>query len=134
MSARAQVYFDGSCPLCQREIAFYRRCRGADAIDWVDVAAAGAAGVSLAPDLNREAALARFHARSPDGRLVSGAAAFVLVWQHLPAFQWLARVCRVPGVVGVLELAYRAFLPVRPYLQRLAGGPAPCSGDGRCQR
>ena len=37
---------------------------------------------------------------------------------------WLftaARVAKVPGVLPVLELGYRAFLPVRPYLSRLAG-------------
>ena len=31
------IYYDGSCPLCRREIAFYRRLRATMRLDWVDV-------------------------------------------------------------------------------------------------
>lgn len=37
-SGKLTVYYDGACPLCRREIEFYRRRRGADAIEWVDAA------------------------------------------------------------------------------------------------
>ncbi len=33
--ASCTVYYDGTCPLCRREIAFYRRCAGATSIVWV---------------------------------------------------------------------------------------------------
>ena len=29
------VYFDGSCPLCRREMALYRRLPQAQSIEWV---------------------------------------------------------------------------------------------------
>ena len=31
------VFYDGSCPLCAREVAFYQQLRGADGVEWQDV-------------------------------------------------------------------------------------------------
>jgi predicted DCC family thiol-disulfide oxidoreductase YuxK len=115
---QSTVYFDGSCPLCQAEIGYYRGIDRAGAICFVDVSKAGA----VTPEgVTQQGAIARFHVRSADGRILSGAAAFVEVWTRLPRWRWAARVAKVPGVLPVLELGYRAFLPVRPYLSRLAG-------------
>ena len=76
-SAGPTVYYDGSCALCSIEIAHYRRQAGAEAIEWVDV---GHEAADPGPGLSREAAMARFHVRDANGRLVSGAAGFALVW------------------------------------------------------
>lgn len=109
------VYFDGACPLCRREIAHYQRVDSESALCFVDVSAPNAATPA---GVDRAQALARFHVRAGDGRVLSGAAAFVGVWAALPGWRWAARVARLPGVVWVLELGYRAFLPLRPYLAR----------------
>jgi predicted DCC family thiol-disulfide oxidoreductase YuxK len=113
--ASATVFFDGACPLCRREIAHYRKLDRAAALDFVDVSAEGA---PTPADLTRQQAMARFHVRARDGSIVSGAAAFVEVWALLPGWRWAARLARLPGVVPLLELGYRLFLPVRPYLAR----------------
>lgn len=74
--SRLTVYYDGACPLCRREIAFYSSRRGAGAIRFVD---ASDTDPALGSDLDRCAALARFHVRRADGRLVSGAAGFIAI-------------------------------------------------------
>ena len=90
------VYFDGSCPLCRREIDWYRRRPGSDDITWIDVShEASAAGL---PDIDRETALARFHVRLPDGSLVAGAPAFAELWRRLPGFRMLGGIARVPVI------------------------------------
>lgn len=76
--------------------------------------AAGCGADELGPQLAREQALARLHVRLPDGRVLSGAQAFVAVWQRLPAFRGLALLARLPGATLVMEGLYRLFLAVRP--------------------
>lgn len=111
------VLFDGDCPLCSREIAWYRGLDTRHAIAWIDVARCSAE--SLPPGVDRAEVLARFHAVLPDGRTVSGARAFISVWHGLPRLRWMARLASVPPVPAMLELGYRGFLRFRPQLQWL---------------
>ena len=110
------VYFDGACPLCQAEINHYRKQEGADKICFRDVSVSEE---MLAGDLSKEQAMKRFHVRGNNGLLLSGAAAFVAVWSTLPRWKWAARLAALPGIMMVLEIAYRLFLPVRPILSGL---------------
>jgi predicted DCC family thiol-disulfide oxidoreductase YuxK len=109
------VYFDGSCPLCAAEIGVYRKDAG-ETVRFCDVSAPGGAP----PDLEPEAAMARFHVRRADGRMENGARAFIALWLALPRWRWLGRIASAPPLPHLLEAAYRLFLPLRPMLQRLA--------------
>jgi predicted DCC family thiol-disulfide oxidoreductase YuxK len=111
MSDRLTVYYDGSCPICSREIGFYRARPGADGFDWVNVAGAGSE--VLGPGLSRDAALARMHVRRGDGTLLTGAAAFAEMWRHMPGFRVLGAVLSLRPLLAVAELGYRVFLMVR---------------------
>ncbi|WP_205964882.1 thiol-disulfide oxidoreductase DCC family protein [Pseudooceanicola lipolyticus] len=111
------VYFDGSCPLCSAEVAHYAAQRGGDTLAFVDVSKEDSAiGADLAPG----DAMRRFHVRRADGRLLSGARAFIAIWETLPRWCWAARIAAVPGMPYMLEGAYRLFLPIRPVLSKLA--------------
>lgn len=108
---RCTVFYDGSCPLCSAEIGMYRAQDRDGALRLVDVSAPGA---ELPPGVTQPGAMARFHVMAPDGRVLSGAAAFVALWRGLPRWRWLARLAALPGILWGLEGAYRLFLPLRP--------------------
>ncbi|MFM7026391.1 MAG: thiol-disulfide oxidoreductase DCC family protein [Limnohabitans sp.] len=109
------VYFDGSCPLCRREISLYRRLRGAEQLHWVDVSSGQTTGAGL----SCEQAMRRFHVRDAQGQLLSGGAAFARLWQALPGWRIAGWLFAWPPMSWLLELAYRGFLPLRPRLQRM---------------
>jgi predicted DCC family thiol-disulfide oxidoreductase YuxK len=111
------VLYDGACPLCRREIGVYRGLQSSTPLCFADVSDAAQ---PLPPGTTREQLLARFHVRNTDGRLLSGAQAFLALWEALPGWRWLARVGRLPGAAWAMERVYRLFLHVRPALQRWA--------------
>ncbi len=113
------VYYDGACPLCQREISIYQGMDGADAIRWHDVSAVGTG----ADDLITSDAMARFHVRRADGSLVSGARGFFEVMKTIPKLRWLGHALSVPPIPWIAEGAYRLFLPLRPWLKRVVPAP-----------
>jgi len=110
------VYYDGACPVCSREIAMYQREPGGHDIRWIDVTRCDAA--SLGDDLTRDAALARLHLRNANGKLVSGAAAFIGMWNQLPRWRWLGRLLGSGWRLSLLEWMYRAFLQTRRIWRR----------------
>ena len=118
MSDRLTVFYDAACPLCHREIAFYRRREGADRICWIDVNSQDCG--ELAPGLSKERALARFHVLDGEGRLISGGPAFARLWQALPGFRFYGRILGRAPLVWLLDPAYNLFLRLRPRLQALA--------------
>jgi ubiquinone biosynthesis monooxygenase Coq7 len=118
------VLYDGSCPLCRREIGLYQVLAAqtpASQLKFIDVSTPATLAAAEHPPAATPAQLMeRFHVQHADGGLDSGARAFVALWARLPGWRWLARVARVPGITPVLELGYRGFLPLRPWLQRVA--------------
>ncbi|MBK9571452.1 MAG: DUF393 domain-containing protein [Rhodoferax sp.] len=108
------VMYDGACPLCRHEIALYQSLAPKDTVAWLDVSKATA---QIGPT-ERARYMQRFHVRRSDGQLLSGAAAFVALWLVMPGWRWLGTMGRLPGITPLLELAYRGFLRLRPYLQR----------------
>ena len=113
--------FDAATDLWERVSAAHRveplACvlRGAERLHWLDVSA----GTSLGEGLSCEAAMRRFHVRDAQGRLLSGGAAFARLWRALPGWRVAGWLFAWPPLSWLLELAYRAFLPLRPRLQRL---------------
>jgi predicted DCC family thiol-disulfide oxidoreductase YuxK len=113
MRDKLEVWYDGACPLCIREIALMRRLDRRGAIDFVDVSTPGGSC-----PIDRKTLLARFHARE-NGVMLSGAAAFAAMWRAIPLLRPLGLIARWKPVLALLERAYLRFLKIRPHLQGL---------------
>lgn len=111
------VYHDGSCPLCQREIALVKSLTHEGAIAFQDVSMREA-GEKVAADLTAADAMGRFHVRRADGTLLSGAAAFIAMWSASPRLRFLSVVGRSRTAVAMLDGIYAVFLKLRPPLSR----------------
>jgi predicted DCC family thiol-disulfide oxidoreductase YuxK len=122
-SDQFQVFFDGDCPLCKREIDWLRRRDRNHQIKFVDIAdpqfdevACGKTYAEL---------MAEIHGRLPDGQWVKG----VEVFRHLynaAGFGFAVHMSRLPVVRFGLDIGYRVFAR---YRTRLTGR---CK-DGVCR-
>lgn len=104
---RPIVFYDGGCPLCRREIVHYQRIDREHRIQWMDIQQE--ADTLQANGLSWEQAMQRMHVRDSDGRMVSGAAAFVALWRHIPRYRFLARLVALPGINWTAEQVYSMF-------------------------
>jgi predicted DCC family thiol-disulfide oxidoreductase YuxK len=118
-----EVFYDGACPVCLREIKMLGRRDHRARIRFTDIAADGfdaeAVGVTW------EALMERIHGRLPDGSLIEGVEVFRRLYAAV-GFASLVTLSRAPGVRQLLDLAYHLFAKNR---LRLTGR---CVDDG-CQ-
>ena len=82
MSAKPHiVFYDDSCPLCDAEIEHYKKLKTVHDISWL--------GIDSSWDdikqygFSKQTLLKRIHAVHSDGTIVTGAAAFALIWNSL---------------------------------------------------
>ena len=130
MNTRAlTVYFDGLCPLCSREIDYYRKKPGALNINWVDITAPGFDAKREGLDPDRVHAV--FHVKQASGELVTGVDAFVEIWKAIPELHTWATLARVPGARPCMKIGYALFARVRPYLPRRTRSGDSCE-TGAC--
>ena len=124
-AAKPIVLFDGGCPLCRREIAHYRRLKGADDLEWVDIAphddVLGTFGIAKAE------AMTRFHVKQANGRWATGAYGFAVVWSRLQGYRWLASLVRVFRLLPLLDWGYTRVTAWR-LKRRCAGGSCDTRG------
>ena len=101
-----EVFFDGDCPLCMREIAMARRLDRRGRVRFTDIAAEGFDAEALGT--THEALMASIHGRTADGTWVTGVEVFRRMYAAL-GFGPLVAVSRVPPVSWALEAGYRWF-------------------------
>jgi predicted DCC family thiol-disulfide oxidoreductase YuxK len=101
-----EVFFDGSCPLCRREIRWLKRRDRGGKIRFTDISSPGFAAGDLGKSY--EELMAQMHGRLPDGTWLQGIEVFRRAYAAV-GFRLLVALSRLPGLSQLLELGYRVF-------------------------
>ena len=105
---RFEVFFDGECPLCRREIGLLRKLDRRGRIRFTDIAAHGFDADAIG--IPHEELMAEIHGRTSDGQWVRGVEVFRQLYAALGiGLSPLVAMSRLPGLSHVLDWGYRVF-------------------------
>ena len=100
---KTRILYNAECPICNAEICHYQRYtqRHGIAFGFDDLNSSDPAPYGVDAD----AAARRLHVLH-DGAVLSGMAAFRVIWDQMPRARWLARITGAPIVRPVSDAVY----------------------------
>ena len=106
-----EVFFDGKCGLCSKEIAYYQNIAPSGIFAWMDIATD--ASPLAAHQISQADALRHLHVRDAAGDWHIGAAAFLVIWQQLRYWRFLAVLVGLPIIRQIAAMVYNRFADYR---------------------
>ena len=97
-----KVLFNDSCKICSKEINHYKSLKP-DQIKWVDIN-----NVTLSTEMSGKShreLLRRLHVIK-DGNIYAGVRAFIIMWEKIPKYRWVAKLVSTPGVYQMSIILY----------------------------
>ena len=97
-----KIFFNNSCSICRSEINVYKK-QGIEQLEWVDI--------TNNKDAERDTKktdkdlLRRLHVKS-DGKIYSGAEAFIVLWKRIPKFKLLSKILSTPVIFHIFSITY----------------------------
>jgi len=101
-----EVFYDGGCPLCNREILLLRRWDRQGKIQFTDIDSSSFQAEAVGKTY--EELMAQMHGRLPDGTWLQGVEVFRRLYAAV-GFVRLAALSRLPLISQLLGLGYRVF-------------------------
>ena len=97
-----KIFFNNSCSICRSEINVYKK-QGIKQLEWVDITNNKDAEIDT-KKTNKDL-LRRLHVKS-DGKIYSGAEAFIVLWNKMPKFKLLSKILSNPIIFHIFSLGY----------------------------
>ena len=97
-----KIFFNNSCSICRSEINVYKK-QGIEQLEWIDI--------TNNKDAERDTKktdkdlLRILHVKS-DGKVYSGAKAFIILWTKMPKFKFLGKILSIPIIFHIFSLMY----------------------------
>ncbi|MEN0111925.1 MAG: DUF393 domain-containing protein [Planctomycetota bacterium] len=107
---RVEVFYDGDCPLCRREIDLLRRWDRHQRIRFTDIAAPSFDASDYGKSMDE--LMAEIHGRLSDGSWIIGVEVFRQLYGAV-GFDRVVPLSRLPGVRHALDLSYKFFAKQR---------------------
>jgi predicted DCC family thiol-disulfide oxidoreductase YuxK len=107
-SLKFEVFFDGQCPLCKREIDFIKKKDRTGQLLLTDISS----DEFVEADVPLERLMREIHGKLPNGDYVTGVEVFRQIYQRV-GFGGLVSTSRFPIIRHLLDLGYRAFAFLR---------------------
>ena len=112
-----KLYYDGQCMICSREIKHYKKQKGAENIEFIDICALNFNPESQGLDSKKIHKV--IHAKKSDGTILTRVDVFIEVWKLLPKFNFLAKIASIPFIKFFLEIGYTLFTILRKILPKI---------------
>jgi predicted DCC family thiol-disulfide oxidoreductase YuxK len=113
---KLEIFYDGLCPLCTKEINHYRKHPESHRIRFVDIASRDFDPTK--EGLDSEDVHRSFHVKTPEGSIVKGVDGFVEIWKYLDIFKPLSIAAQSSLGRPFFNLGYDIFSKVRPIFRR----------------
>ena len=101
-----EVFFDGGCPLCMREIRMLKRWDRRSKIRFTDIDAAGFQAAAVGK--TQADLMAQIYGRLPDGNWIRGVEVFRRLYAAV-GFGPVVFLTRLPVISQILDLGYTIF-------------------------
>ena len=97
-----KVFFNDSCKVCRLEINHYKKISNSS-LEWVDITNNKEA--QLITSKTPSELLRRLHVIE-DGKIISGAAAFLVIWSKIPRYNILYKILKIKPLFFIFHYIY----------------------------
>jgi len=130
MAYPIEIFYDGSCVVCNTEMQVFRKRNPQNRLRFVDISAPDFSALDYGK--TQEELMEKLHVLDKEGRFVTGIDAFMVIWQAYPSgsvYRLLSAFVGFPGINLLSRCGYTLFARNRHLLPKRK---KQCP-DGSCQ-